>query len=141
MTGVAVFYDRFELGTIAVAPDGRLTFRYDPRWQGAGGAFAVSLTLPLGRDSHPDARIAPWIANLLPEEAQLGTLAGRLGLARADSLAILREFGGTGFESGDLRLSWWRLSGMVLMVLRFSVMFSPRVPSPRVAPAVRTPSI
>lgn len=111
MTGVAVFYDRFELGTIAVAPDGRLTFRYDPRWQGAGGAFAVSLTLPLGRDSHPDARIAPWIANLLPEEAQLGTLAGRLGLARADSLAILREIGGDtagalSFDAPSERAAW-----------------------------------
>ncbi|MBT9386984.1 type II toxin-antitoxin system HipA family toxin [Pseudooceanicola sp. CBS1P-1] len=91
---VPVFFERFEVGALTVAGDGTLSFAYDPRWLATRQAFPLSVTMPLGPERFPDAVIAPWIANLLPEERQLTALARSLGLSAGDTLALLREIGG-----------------------------------------------
>ena len=91
---VPIFYDRFEVAQLAVDGRGAVSLAYDPRWQAAQGAFPISLTMPLSRRDHTPDRVHPWLANLLPEESQLATLARRLGVARGDTIAILREIGG-----------------------------------------------
>lgn len=111
MSEVPVFYDHFQIASILVDETGGLTLRYDPRWQGAHGAFPVSLTMPLSRAEHPTEVVHPWIANLLPEEMQLTALAQRLGVAQGDSLAILQEIGGDtagalSFGAPSLRKEW-----------------------------------
>ncbi|SMO93728.1 type II toxin-antitoxin system HipA family toxin [Paracoccus laeviglucosivorans] len=108
---IPVFYDRFEIGQLDVDGQGAVSFAYDPRWQAAAGAFPVSLTMPLSRRDHAPELVHPWIANLLPEESQLATLARRLGVARGDTVAILREIGGDtagalSFSAPSLREAW-----------------------------------
>lgn len=108
---VPIFYDRFEVARLAVDGQGAVSLDYDPRWQAARGAFPISLTMPLSRRSHGPERVHPWLANLLPEESQLATLARRLGVARGDTIAILREIGGDtagalSFGAPSLRVEW-----------------------------------
>lgn len=91
---VPVYYDQFIVGQISVAPDGKLGFQYEPRWLATTGAFPLSVTMPLRAEPFSDAVIAPWLANLLPEEQQLVAVSRTLGLSASDSLAILREIGG-----------------------------------------------
>lgn len=108
---IPVHYDRFIMGELAVDGQGAVSFAYDPRWQAAAGAFPISLTMPLSRRDHAPDLVHPWIANLLPEESQLATLARRLGVARGDTVAILREIGGDtagalSFGAPSLRDAW-----------------------------------
>lgn len=84
---------------------------YDSRWHAAQGAFPISLTMPLSRRNHAPERVHPWLANLLPEESQLATLARRLGVARGDTIAILHEIGGDtagalSFGAPSIRAEW-----------------------------------
>lgn len=111
---IAVYYDSFVVGQLEIDGQGAVSFAYDPRWQAAAGAFPISLTMPLSRAQHASDLVHPWIANLLPEEGQLATLARRLGVARGDTIAILREIGGDtagalSFGAPSLRQNWdWR---------------------------------
>lgn len=91
---VHVFYENFVLGQISVHEDGRLGFEYDPKWLETSGNFPLSLMIPLKAGEFPDEVIAPWLANLLPEEQQLISLSRALGLSSSDALAILKEIGG-----------------------------------------------
>ena len=91
---IPVYYDQFVVGQISVETDGTLGFRYEPRWLATTGAFPLSLSMPLRAGPFLDTLIAPWLANLLPEEQQLVALSRTLGLSASDSLAILREIGG-----------------------------------------------
>ncbi len=91
---VPVWFDALHVGTIAVAEDGALSFRYTEKWLATAGAFPLSLTMPLAAASYPSEVISPWLANLLPEEEQLSILTRSLGLDRADTLALLTEVGG-----------------------------------------------
>jgi serine/threonine-protein kinase HipA len=91
---VPVWFDALHVGDVTVAGDGALSFAYTPAWLATPGAFAVSLTLPLGETVYPSQVISPWLAGLLPEEDQLTVLTRSLGLDRADTLAVLREVGG-----------------------------------------------
>lgn len=91
---VHVYYERFVVGEIAVHDDGALSFVYDQRWLATDGGFPLSVTLPLTDGTFDDARISPWLANLLPEEQQLLTLSRALGISASDALALLREIGG-----------------------------------------------
>lgn len=91
---VPVWFDALHVGEVTVGEDGELGFAYTPEWLATEGAFPLSLTLTLGPSPYPSAVISPWLANLLPEEEQLSILTRSLGLARADTLAILNEIGG-----------------------------------------------
>ena len=93
-TSIPVYYDQFVVGQISVETDGTLGFHYEPRWLATTGAFPLSVSMPLRAGPFPDTLIAPWLANLLPEEQQLVALSRTLGLSASDSLAILREIGG-----------------------------------------------
>jgi serine/threonine-protein kinase HipA len=91
---IPVHYDQFVVGQISVATDGTLGFQYEPRWLATTGAFPLSVTMPLRAGPFDETLIAPWLANLLPEEQQLVAVSRTLGLSASDSLAILREIGG-----------------------------------------------
>ena len=65
---VDVFYEHFVVGRISVHATGSLSFAYDSRWLATDGGFPLSVTLPLVADDFKDEVIAPWLANLLPEE-------------------------------------------------------------------------
>jgi serine/threonine-protein kinase HipA len=91
---VPVWFDDLNLGAVSVGEDGALSFDYTQRWLETGGAFALSLTMPLGDGPFGSDIISPWLANLLPEERQLAVLTRAFGLDRADSLALLKAIGG-----------------------------------------------
>jgi len=91
---IEVYYERFVIGRIAVHDEERISFTYDQRWLATSGNFPLSITIPLRAGEFDDQIIAPWLANLLPEEQQLMALSRALGLSTSDALAILREIGG-----------------------------------------------
>ena len=91
---IGVYYEKFVVGRIVVHDQERIGFKYNPRWLATAGNFPLSITLPLGPGEFDDQVIAPWLANLLPEEQQLMALSRALGLSTSDALAILREIGG-----------------------------------------------
>ena len=91
---VPIWFDDLAVGQVGVAADGALSLRYADRWLQTAGAFPLSVTMPLRADPYPSDVIAPWLANLLPEEEQLQMLTRSLGLDQADVLAVLEEIGG-----------------------------------------------
>lgn len=91
---ISVYYKAFKVGDLIVGATGSVGFTYDPRWQQTRGAFPVSVNMPIGIADHAPAVVEPWIANLLPEEAPLRTLAHALGIDRRDVIAILKAIGG-----------------------------------------------
>jgi serine/threonine-protein kinase HipA len=108
---VPVWFDALHVGEVTVAENGALGFAYTPAWLATAGAFPLSLTLPLGPSPYPSEVISPWLANLLPEEEQLSILTRSLGLARSDTLAILKEIGGDtagalSFGAASERAAW-----------------------------------
>lgn len=93
-TEVSVWFDALHVGDVIIADEGDLSFTYTGRWQATPGAFPLSVTLPIGPEHYPTEVIAPWLANLLPEEQQLQVLHRVLGVDRADTLALLQAIGG-----------------------------------------------
>ena len=115
MTGsnssLGVFFEEFSVGELGIASNGRVSFRYDPRWQQTRAAFPVSVTMPLHRSDHGPEVVEPWLANLLPEEAPLRTLAHLLGVDGRDVIALLKAIGGDtagalSFGSPSPRAAW-----------------------------------
>ena len=94
MKSVPVFFQHLLVGTVEVSPDGELSFIYSKDWQNTRGAFPISMSMPLGTDTHPSSVISPWLANLLPEEEQLDVLSRSLGMSQSDALGLLAEIGG-----------------------------------------------
>lgn len=45
----------------------RLTFTYEDGWRSRGGAYPLSLQMPLSESVHEHAKIEPWMRNLLPD--------------------------------------------------------------------------
>ena len=108
---LAVYYEAYETGRLHIGADGAITFAYDPRWLDTAGAFPISVTMPLTSDRYGPETVHPWVANLLPEERQLMTLAKIMGVDRNDTIAILREIGGDtagalSFGEPSLREKW-----------------------------------
>lgn len=91
---VPVWFDTLRVGQVNVAPGGKLTLGYSNHWIGAVGTFPLSVSMPLREKPYPTRIVSPWLANLLPEEGQLKSLARVLGLAQADALSILERIGG-----------------------------------------------
>lgn len=91
---VPVWFDTLKVGQVDVAPDGELSLGYSEHWIGTAGTFPLSVSMPLRVEPCPTRIISPWLANLLPEEGQLKSLARVLGLAQADALSILERIGG-----------------------------------------------
>ncbi|WP_083191441.1 HipA N-terminal domain-containing protein [Salipiger sp. CCB-MM3] len=94
MSEVEVYFGRLLVGRIGVAPEGDLSFSYEPAWRATEGTFPISLSMPIKTASYPSNIISPWLANLLPEEEQLDMLTRSLGRSRADILGLLSDIGG-----------------------------------------------
>ena len=91
---IAVHYENFVIGRIAIHDPQGIAFAYDPRWLATKGNFPLSATLPLEQGEFGNDVIAPWLANLLPEEQQLAAVSRVLGVSASDTVAILRIIGG-----------------------------------------------
>lgn len=91
---IPVFYEAYQVASLQLDDEGRLSLAYDKRWLATSAAFPISLSLPLAPDTYGAEVVHPWLANLLPEERQLAALAKIIGVDRNDTIAILREIGG-----------------------------------------------
>ena len=77
-----------------VASDGELSIGCSERWVGTEGSFPLSVSMPLRDEPYPGRIVLPWLANLLPEQGQLQSLARVLGYAQSNVVAILERIGG-----------------------------------------------
>lgn len=91
---VPVWFDTLRVEQVKVAADGKISFGYSDRWIGTAGTFPLSVSMPMRDEPYPSRIVSPWLANLLPEEGQLKSLARILGLAQVNVLDILEMIGG-----------------------------------------------
>lgn len=92
MSTLLVHYEHLVIGEIMLAEEGP-SFAYDTRWPKTRGAFPVSLTMPLGRGPFGPEILMPWLANLLPEDANLLAVGRNLGISPQDVIGILERIG------------------------------------------------
>jgi len=76
------------------APEGRLTFAYDPAWAGAEGAYPISLSMPLALEEHGHAEIEPFLWGLLPDnEMIIERWAQRFAISARNAFALISRVG------------------------------------------------
>ncbi|NYZ13626.1 type II toxin-antitoxin system HipA family toxin [Azospirillum sp. RWY-5-1] len=92
MNTLPVQYGPLVVGEITLSEDGP-TFAYDRRWPNTRGAFPVSLGMPLGAGPFRPEILVPWLANLLPEEANLLAVGRNLGVSPQDVIGVLERIG------------------------------------------------
>ena len=92
MSTLPVHYEHLVIGVITLAEEGP-SFAYDIRWQNTRGAFPVSLGMPLGGGPFGPEVLMPWLANLLPEDANLLAVGRNLGVSPQDVIGILERIG------------------------------------------------
>lgn len=73
---VPIWFDALEVGQIEVATDGSLSLRYADRWLQTGGAFPLSVTMPLRPARLPDPKSMP----IKPKDSRYerGTTGGQV---------------------------------------------------------------
>lgn len=106
-----VWFEGFEVGRIGPGANGAAGFLYDPRWVAARGGFALSLTMPLRAEPFGPEIIETWLANLLPEGANLVAASRLIGLSSLDLSGLLRALGADAagaftFGTGNDRAGW-----------------------------------
>jgi len=92
LSTLPVYYEHLVIGTVTGAEDGP-SFAYDPRWPKTRGAFPVSLRMPLDGGPFGPEILMPWLANLLPEDANLLAVGRNLGVSPQDVIGILERIG------------------------------------------------
>ncbi|MCB1079785.1 MAG: HipA N-terminal domain-containing protein, partial [Verrucomicrobiae bacterium] len=63
-------YDGRRVGRLTYSDD-RLAFAYADEWRGDPDAFPLSLAMPLVRREYSDEVVRPFIAGLLPDDAEV----------------------------------------------------------------------
>jgi serine/threonine-protein kinase HipA len=69
--------DTREMGRVVRDRNGKISFTYDPGWQGAADAFPLSLSMPLGLAEHSHSKIDPFLWGLLPDNDRVLDQWGR----------------------------------------------------------------
>ena len=89
-----VFFEKYLVGSIDTDADPAPLFRYAPEWLTLPGAFPMSTTVPLSDKAFGWDIVAPWLVNLLPEDADaLRMMARILDVPDTDVLALLERVG------------------------------------------------
>ena len=89
-----IFFERYLVGSIDTNADPAPLFRYASEWLSLPGAFAISTTVPLLDKTFDWNVVAPWLINLLPEDADaLRMMARILDVPHTDVLALLERVG------------------------------------------------
>lgn len=82
------------IGILEQSLRGDLTFSYEDAWRNAPGAYALSISMPLTRASHPDAVVRPFLEGLLPDNRQVLERWGRrFQVSAGNPFALLRHVG------------------------------------------------
>lgn len=89
-----IFFEKYLVGSLDTDADPAPLFRYAPEWLALHGAFPMSTTLPLSDSAFGWNIVAPWLVNLLPEDADaLRMMARILDVPHTDVLALLGRVG------------------------------------------------
>lgn len=89
-----IFFEKYLVGRIDTTASASPVFRYDPAWLSLPGAFPISTTLPMMEQPVGWDILAPWLINLLPEDADaLRMMARILDVPHTDVLALLERIG------------------------------------------------
>lgn len=89
-----IFFEKHLVGIIDAAAASAPVFRYTEEWRSLPGAFPISTTMPLSKSSYSWETLAPWLINLLPEDADaLRIMARILDVSHTDVLALLARAG------------------------------------------------
>ena len=89
-----IFFEKYLVGRIDTAASPSPVFHYDPAWLSLRGAFPISTTLPMTEQPVGWDILAPWLINLLPEDADaLRMMARILDVSHTDVLALLERVG------------------------------------------------
>ena len=72
---LTVWWDGARVGLLRIDDNGDLEFVYDPDWVGDPARPAVSISLPKRLESFNRRETRPFVAGLLPEEAQRDAVA------------------------------------------------------------------
>lgn len=92
MNTLPVHYGPLPVGSITLAGEGP-SFAYRNTWPVTRGAFPISVGMPLnGGPFGPDI-LVPWLANLLPEDANLLAVGRNLGISPQDVIGLLERIG------------------------------------------------
>ncbi len=89
-----MFFEKYRVGSIDTQAGPARVFQYDADWLGQPGAFPISSTVPLSEAGFGWDVMAPWLINLLPEDADaLRMMARILDVPHTDVLALLERVG------------------------------------------------
>lgn len=90
---LAVYLDGTPVGTLTQSSTGRLGFTYH-RGYASPAATPLSLSLPLGRSSHPPKAVGAFLTGLLPDsEPTLERWARQFGVSPRNPFALLTHVG------------------------------------------------
>lgn len=82
------------VGVLAQAPSGALTFTYLDAWRDRYDAYPLSLSMPLGRTTHPDSVVRSFLEGLLPDnQAVLNEWGRRFGVSPRNPFSLLTHMG------------------------------------------------
>ncbi|MCR4624005.1 MAG: type II toxin-antitoxin system HipA family toxin [Alphaproteobacteria bacterium] len=92
MKSLDVKYNGQNVGKLSQDESGKMSFQYNSEWLSNG--FAISMSLPLQRESFSEQKCRPFFEGLLPEDAIREEIARNLGVSSRSDFALLREIGG-----------------------------------------------
>lgn len=91
---LVVLLDGTEVGRVRRDARGRLTFVYDSNWRGAGGAYPLSLSMPLAAEEHGPAAVQAFLWGLLPDnERVLDRWAKKFQVSARSVFALISHVG------------------------------------------------
>jgi len=83
------------VGVLDRAPNGAISFVYDPEWLAdERRAIPISLSLPLREERYSGAEVSAYFDNLLPDNDQMRRkVAERVGSEGTDAFSLLKQIG------------------------------------------------
>jgi serine/threonine-protein kinase HipA len=83
-----------EVGRIRNTARGRLTFLYDNKWRDSGGAYPLSLSMPLAAEEHGPVVVQAFLWGLLPDnELVLDRWAKKFQVSARNVFALISHVG------------------------------------------------
>lgn len=89
-----VLLEGVPVGVLEEGHGGRLSFSYDPGWQGHPAARSLSLSLPYTSQTHSHRPVHAFLSNLLPDRREVLDAWGRqFGVSGRNPFALLTHMG------------------------------------------------
>jgi len=94
MSELVALLNGMPIGIVEQFRQGDLAFTYDDAWRDEGESYPLSLSMPLARKSHLDAKVRPFLEGLLPDNRRvLEGWARRFQVSARNPFALLTHMG------------------------------------------------